>query len=250
MSGTMQILILTFAVLGGLGVFLLLPRGKSARWGLGAGLCLAALALLWAIWAECFQDVAIPQVVAFYVLATTTVVGAVLTVTQHNPVASALWFASVVIATAGLFLLESAQFLAAANVIVYAGAIIVMFLFVIMLAQQRGVALHDRFAREPELAAAGSFSLLAILLTTIVVTYHGRPELCPVPGGAPGMEAWEYLDSSPGAPHVAPLGRALFTEHWLSVELAGALLLVAMVGAIVIAARRGAVDPHPAQARL
>jgi NADH-quinone oxidoreductase subunit J len=241
MTGTLQVLILVLAALGGLGVYLLLPRGRRSGRGLGVSACLAALALLWALWWQCFRDVELPQIVAFYILATATVVGAVLTVTQRNPVASALWFASVVVGTAGLFLLQSAQFLAAANVIVYAGAIIVMFLFVIMLAQQRGAEQHDCFAREPELAATGSFSLLAILLTTILATYHGDPPMLqPVAGEAPGVLPAEYLDSNPAAPHVAALGRALFTEHWLSLELAGTLLLVAMVGAIVIAAKRTA----------
>lgn len=239
MSGTMQILILAFATLGGMGVYLLLPRGQPGSLALGLAPSLAALCLLWAIWGRCFQDVALPQEIAFYVLATVTVVGAVLTVTQRSPLHSALWFVCVVIGTAGLFLLEHASFLAAANVIVYAGAIIVMFLFVIMLAQQHEAAQHDRFAREPELATAGSFALLAVLLTTIVVTYDGdHPALRPVPAEAPGIAAWEVWDGRPEAPHVAALGRALFIEHWLSIELAGTLLLVAMVGAIVIAARR------------
>ena len=72
---------------------------------------------------------------------------AVLTVTSRNPVYSALWFASVVLSTSGLFLLAGAQFLAAGTVIVYAGAIIVTFLFVIMLAQMEGRATYDRAAR-------------------------------------------------------------------------------------------------------
>ena len=52
------------------------------------------------------------------------------------------------------------------------------------------------------------------------------------------MTAVEKWDTTPGAPHVSPLGRSLFAEHWLSIELAGTLLFVAMVGAIVIVARR------------
>lgn len=162
-----------------------------------------------------------------------------MTVTRHNPVASALWFASVVVGTAGLFLLQSAQFLAAANVIVYAGAIIVMFLFVIMLAQQRGIEAHDRVAREPELAGAASFALVAIIMTVVMATYHGeRAPLQPRPDAAAEATLGDHWDPRPGAPHVAPLGRVLFTEHWLSIELAGTLLLVATVGAIVIAAKR------------
>ena len=74
-----------------------------------------------------------------------------LTVTSRNPVYSALWFASVVLSTSGLFLLADAPFLAAGTIIVYAGAIIVTFLFVIMLAQMEGKADYDRAARSPGL---------------------------------------------------------------------------------------------------
>ena len=76
----------------------------------------------------------------FYVFGVGAIIGGVLTITSRNPVYSALWFALVVIATAGLFLLAGASFLAAGTIIVYAGAIIVTFLFVIMLAQMEGKA--------------------------------------------------------------------------------------------------------------
>ena len=79
--------------------------------------------------------------------------------TSRNPIYSALWFASVVLSTAGLFLLAGAQFLAAGTVIVYAGAIIVTFLFVIMLAQMEGKADYDRAARAPAAATFTCFLL-------------------------------------------------------------------------------------------
>ena len=85
------------------------------------------------------------------------IVGGLLTVTSRNPVYSALWFASVVLSTSGLFLLADAPFLAAGTIIVYAGAIIVTFLFVIMLAQMEGKADYDRAAR---LAGVGDVHLL------------------------------------------------------------------------------------------
>ena len=85
----------------------------------------------------------------FYIFSAAALVGGVLTVTSRNPIYSALWFASVVLSTAGLFLLASAPFLAAGTIIVYAGAIIVTFLFVIMLAQMEGKALYDRAAGPP-----------------------------------------------------------------------------------------------------
>jgi hypothetical protein len=114
-----------------------------------------------------------------------------------------------------------------------------MFLFVIMLAQQGGAERHDRFARQPSLSTATSVVLLSLILSAIAVTYHGslagqRPE----PRQAPGIRPAEVWDLRPESQHVASLGRALFTEHWLSIELAGTLLLAAMVGAIVIAAVR------------
>ena len=83
----------------------------------------------------------------FYVFSLAAIVGGLLTVTSRNPVYSALWFASVVLSTSGLFLLAGAPFLAAGTIIVYAGAIIVTFLFVIMLAQMEGKATYDRAAR-------------------------------------------------------------------------------------------------------
>ena len=86
-----------------------------------------------------------------YVFGIMAIVGGLLTVTSRNPVYSALWFASVVLSTSGLFLLADAPFLAAGTIIVYAGAIIVTFLFVIMLAQMEGKADYDRAARSPGL---------------------------------------------------------------------------------------------------
>ena len=100
----------------------------------------------------------------FYVFALGAIVGGVLTITSRNPVYSALWFALVVIATAGLFLLAGASFLAAGTIIVYAGAIIVTFLFVIMLAQMEGKAIYDRAARAPGPATFACFLLLWCLI--------------------------------------------------------------------------------------
>jgi NADH-quinone oxidoreductase subunit J len=166
-----------------------------------------------------------------------TVIGGVMTVTSRNPVSCALWFASVVLGTAGLFMLQNAQFLAAAIVIVYAGAIIVMFLFVVMMAQQHGTAIYDRMAREPGLAVLAGFVLLAALISAGVATYRGQsPALSPSAGHADVSDA-ASLDKAPDSPQVALLGRVLFADHWLSLEVAGAMLLVAMVGAILISAR-------------
>src|SRR6202008_5110718 len=97
------------------------------------------------------------------------IVGAVLTITSRNPIYSALWFALVVLATAGLFLLAGASFLAAGTIIVYAGAIIVTFLFVIMLAQMEGKAIYDRTARAPARTTLTGFLLFLGLLDAILL---------------------------------------------------------------------------------
>ena len=90
-----------------------------------------------------------------------------LMITNRNPVYSALWFALVTLSICGLFLLQSAPFLAAATIIVYAGAIVVTFVFVIMLAQQSGATIYDQRSRQPLLATIAAFVLLGALLATI-----------------------------------------------------------------------------------
>jgi NADH-quinone oxidoreductase subunit J len=160
-----------------------------------------------------------------------------MTITLRNPVACALWFALVVIGTAGLFLLANAQFLAASIIVVYAGAIIVMFLFVVMMAQQHGTAIYDRIAREPAFAAIAGFILLIALISSVVSTYRGEsPQLTPAPGRT-DMSVTAHLDIRPESPQVATLGRALLVDHWLSLEVAGTMLLVSLVGAILISSR-------------
>ena len=96
---------------------------------------------------------------------------------QTNPVYAALWFALVILATCGLFLLQSAPFLAVATITVYTGAIIVTFMFVIMLAQQSGQAEYDRRSREPFLASLAGFLLLGGLLYAVEVTYRPTSHL-------------------------------------------------------------------------
>jgi NADH-quinone oxidoreductase subunit J len=122
---------------GACGTYLMLPHRHGLarpRAIFGAGVIAAALGLLGFVsfWSPPGPFLA---TVFLYIFGVTSIIGGLLTVTSRNPVYSALWFASVVLSTAGLFLLADAPFLAAGTIIVYAGAIIVTFLFVIMLAQ-------------------------------------------------------------------------------------------------------------------
>ncbi len=129
------------AVTGALGLWLMLPRGTSRGRMLGFLLAMVSLghfaSLLWTLggWGAN---------VLFWTVVGVTLVAAGATVTFRNPVYCAVWFALSLLGTAGLFLIQGAQFLAVATIVVYAGAILVTFLFVLMLAQSSGKAYYDR----------------------------------------------------------------------------------------------------------
>ncbi len=180
MSISIADMLLTAAIiaLGAVGTYLMLPHRHGLtrpRTVHGAGLACAGLALLafltyWTPPADWLPTVFL------YVFGIMAIVGALLTVTSRNPVHSALWFASVVLSTSGLFILADAPFLAAGTIIVYAGAIIVTFLFVIMLAQMEGKAVYDRAARAPGAATFTCYFLfwsLIVSLSTIRPTSVG-----------------------------------------------------------------------------
>src|SRR5262249_39772043 len=118
-----------------------------------------------------------PETILFYAFSGIAIVAAVLLVTHRNPARAALAFALVVLSTCGLFLLLAAPFLTAATVIIYAGAIVVTFLFVLMLAQQEGPSDADLRSREPMLASVAGFILLGTLLYLLHMTYDLPREL-------------------------------------------------------------------------
>ena len=252
-------------------------------------------------------------------------------ITQRNPARAAMCFALVVLNVCGLFLLLAAPFLMAATIIIYAGAIVVTFLFVIMLAQQEGASNADQRSREPFLATLAGCVLLGSLLCVLQKSYHpadvnviirdltqlseassiddikrvlGDPDLkkedrtlvlveqlktqfatvpedhkvhnrianialdwvhlredkikenskavleeLQVQRGKQGSLALRDVPGkakTPGhfvpgklpASNVSALGKTLFTDYLIPVELAATLLLVATIGAIAIAARR------------
>ena len=101
--------------------------------------------------------------VMFWTFGIGALMSGVLMITARNPVYAALWFALATLSTCGLFLLQHAPFLAAATIIVYAGAVIVTFLFVIMLAQQSGAAGYDHKSSQSLLATISAFVLLGAL---------------------------------------------------------------------------------------
>src|SRR5262249_30290136 len=103
----------------------------------------------------------------FFSFSGLALLGGISLVTSRNPARGAISFALVVLSTCGLFLLQAAPFLMAGTVIIYAGAIIVTFLFVIMLAQQEGPSDADSRSREPVFVVATAFVLLGCLLGVV-----------------------------------------------------------------------------------
>ena len=216
------------------GVWWLMPR--SLRLPKIVGLLLAIGGADWLVYQLNGSGLS-EQRVLFAAFASVAMIGAILMITNANPVYSALWFAVATLAVCGLFLLQSAPFLAAATVIVYAGAIVVTFLFVIMLAQQSGATVYDQRSRQPLLATIFGVLLLGALMAMLkgassedMKFADGQPPAAVnvMSQPAPGQELGEVL----------PLGRSLFGDYLFAVELAGTLLLVATIGAIAIAPKR------------
>jgi NADH-quinone oxidoreductase subunit J len=230
MSNSHHILILT-TVLGSLGMWLMLPRG-TAR-GRGSGVLLSSIALgLGASQVPRLGDWMADGV--FLVLAAVTIVSAAAAVTFRNPVYCAIWFGQSLLGTAGLFLFTGAQFLAVATVVVYAGAILVTFLFVLMLAQPEGKAPYDRVSWEAPAAAIAGIAIVGILSMTIGGVLSSADPSSPamVPATQPAL-----ADGILTPDHVARFGGQLFGRHLIAVDIVGVLLFVALVGAAVIVAQ-------------
>jgi NADH-quinone oxidoreductase subunit J len=325
-------LLLMPPLIGFVAIYLLAPRARRLTpiWG-GS---LAAVALVLGAFLFIGNETVWQESLLFYAFAGSAIISGGMMITQQNPVHAALSFALVVLSTCGLFLLQSAPFLMAATIIIYAGAIVVTFLFVIMLAQQEGASNADQRSREPFLASLAGCVLMASLLCVLQRTYQpgeldqdiremhvlseakneadvililrhppsakgeiniGTPPawveklkkhlpeneggsvdnlrqawshmkvedvkakakvildglkaarqqrgvlaLNHVPGKESNKTPSHFLPGTLPSRNVEALGRTLFTDYLIPVELAATLLLVATIGAIVIAGRRRA----------
>src|SRR6478752_5762567 len=149
------------------GVWWLMPR--TARLPKIIGLVLAVGGADWLVY-QLNASGPSAQRLLFAAFASAAILAAILMITNRNPVYSALWFALATLGVCGLFLMQSAPFLAAATVIVYAGAIVVTFVFVIMLAQQSGATIYDQRSRQPLLATIVAMLLLGALLALLKST--------------------------------------------------------------------------------
>lgn len=229
MSGSLVYFAYGVAALVSLGVYVGLPKeGRCGRWGWVLIAIMAALGGV-AILLNRLLGLGADHL-AFYVLSVLGVGGAIRVVTHPRPVFSALFFVVVVLSTAGLIILVGAEFLGMALVIVYAGAVLVTYVFVIMLSQQSpdggsaSVLNYDRCARRPVWTSLAGFVLMATLVGVIVER---------------DWPSWDEAAAEAMAEqNTLAVGRMLMTDYAVSVELAGVLLMVAMIGAIAVARKR------------
>jgi len=210
--------------LGALGLWMMLNRASLVVRTIGQLAALGGLATLaanlpllggWGVQA------------VFWLLSIIILGSAAAAVTCRSPLYTAIWFALSLLGTAGLFLFQGAQFLGVATVVVYAGAIVVTFLFVLMLAQAQGLADYDRTSWSRWASPAVLLAVVAVmgLLMSACSTLRVAA-LAAGPGPAAPIAA--------NQDHVAHFGSQMFATYLISIEVVGTLLLVALVGAVVI----------------
>ena len=280
------VVLMILCAAAGIATVMLLPSRREAPLRTVGGIALLAVGLIFvAILVRWTAGSAGGGMGAyFWTFSTVALVGALRVITHTKPVYSALYFVLTVFATAGLFILLWAEFMAAALVLIYAGAILVTYVFVIMLAAEAAspgdaspgagverISETDAVSREPVLACAVGFTLMGVILFVI----FDRAQDLPRAGATPtiqqqradetaqlarqteGIDALDEVSTFASSaaettvtarvPRVEgatqELAAYLFSNQLVNLELAGLILTVAMVGAIVIARKRVIVAP-------
>jgi NADH-quinone oxidoreductase subunit J len=174
------------------------------------------------------------QAAAFYLFATIVIASGVMTIFSRNPVHSVLWLILAFFNSAGLFLLLGAEFIAMLLIIVYVGAVAVLFLFVVMMLDVDTATMRAGFARYLPFGALLALVLLVEIIFAVAAWTAGgilpQAKAAPVAGSIPNIEA---------------LGTVLYTRYLYIFEGAGLVLLVAMIGAIVLTHRtRSGIRPQ------
>jgi NADH-quinone oxidoreductase subunit J len=175
------------------------------------------------------------QAFAFYLFAAIVVASGVMTIGSRNPVHSVLWLILAFFNAAGLFLILGAEFIAMLLVIVYVGAVAVLFLFVVMMLDVDFAELRAGFARYWPFASVLAILLLAEIGLTVGAWTAGALQPVRAAPAAKGMS------------NIEALGQALYTRYLYVFEGAGLILLVAMIGAIVLTHRQRS-DVRPQRA--
>jgi len=165
---------------------------------------------------------------AFYVFAITVVTAGLFTVVSKNPVHSVLWLILAFLSSAGLFVLLGAEFVAMLLIIVYVGAVAILFLFVVMMIDVDFAELKGQMVQ---------YMPIGLLIGVIILMQLGM-----------AIGVWQFSDQAQGlraavtpdlgeVQNTAALGRLIYGQYILLFQLAGLILLVAMIGAIVLTLR-------------
>jgi NADH-quinone oxidoreductase subunit J len=184
----------------------------------------SALGLLFLQPAQAPDSVGLGETIAFWILGPLALAGGLAMVFARNAVHSALWLAQAMLCLGALYMVQQAPFLGFVQIIVYTGAIMMLFLFVLMLVGKESVDSVVEVLRGQRVAAALSGVGLAFLLVAML----GRAFTGVRSAGLAGVD-------STGGGNVANLGRLLFTDYLFPFELTSALLITAAVGAMVLA---------------
>ena len=166
-----------------------------------------------------------PVLLAFYAFAVTTVTGGLFTVLSRNPVHSVLWLILAFLSSAGLFVIAGAEFVAMLLIIVYVGAVAVLFLFVVMMLDVDFAELKAEMAR---------YMPIALLIGVVILM---QLALALGAWGFDGAAMERVANPQGAADNPAALGLILYDRYFLLFQLAGLILLVAMIGAIVLTLR-------------
>ncbi|MEM1115895.1 MAG: NADH-quinone oxidoreductase subunit J [Bacteroidota bacterium] len=161
----------------------------------------------------------------FFVFAVFAVAGGVGMLVSRSPVNSALWVIQSMLAIACLYLTLNAAFIGVVQILVYAGAIMVLFLFVIMLLNLEDMPRIEGVSWSKVTAFVAGVGVLALLLTVVTVQFDGAVDV---------PEATEPVEAT----SVEALGVALLTRHAFTLQIIGALLLAATIGAVLLAKKR------------
>lgn len=158
--------------------------------------------------------------ILFYALSAFAVISAAMVLISKNPIHSVLWLILVFFAISGHYILLNAQFLAIVNIIVYAGAIMVLFLFVIMLMNVKSDNEPQKKLLTKFIGVLSGGSLLTLLIALVKQTTQIQGKEVLMKEGTIGL--------------IHPLGKALFSDYVVPFEISSVLFLSAMVGAVII----------------
>lgn len=167
------------------------------------------------------------QTFAFYLFAAIAILSGAMTVTSRNPVHSVLWLILAFFNAAGLMLLVGAEFIAMLLIIVYVGAVAVLFLFVVMMLDIDFAQMRAGFVRYFWIGLALAVALVAELFIAVGAWQAGAIDM-----------SNRIAPIDPAVPNIEALGLLLFSRYIYAFEVAGLILLVAMVGAIVLTHRQ------------